>query len=247
MGMDQIKYNLEALENRIECACLESGRQRSELLLVAVTKTVAFERIIEASRTGLTAFGENKVQEASQKIPKFKELGLIAGWHMIGHLQTNKAKQAVRLFDIIESIDSLKLAQSVAKEAMAENKSIDILLEVNSSGEESKNGFSPNEVVAAAGEIGKMGNLNLRGLMTIGPFTDDSDKIEKAFENTRNLFEQMKREFGADIDTLSMGMSDDLEYAIKHGSTELRIGTAIFGIRNNGGDSPLNPGGHKAI
>jgi pyridoxal phosphate enzyme (YggS family) len=245
--MDQIKYNLEALERRIEDACRESGRKRNELVLVAVSKTVMLEKIIEASNAGIVAFGENKVQEASDKIPKFIEQGRQAKWHMIGNLQTNKTKQAVRLFDIIESIDSFKLAQAVSKEAATQGKRIDILIEVNSSGEISKHGFMPDEVIAAASKIFKLGNLNLRGLMTIGPFTEDTDKIEKAFEITRKLFLQAKNEFGQSIDTLSMGMSDDLEYAIKHGSTELRIGTAIFGIRKYGKITSLNPGGHKAI
>lgn len=245
--MDQIKYNLEALERRIKEACRKFGRQRNELLLVAVSKTVMVEKMIEAFNAGIIAFGENKVQEASDKIPKFIEQGRQAKWHMIGHLQTNKTKQAVRLFDIIESIDSFKLAQAISKEAATQGKRIDILIEVNSSGEISKHGFMPDKVIAVAGEISKLENLNLRGLMTIGPFTEKTDEIEKAFEITQKLFLQAKSEFGESIDTLSMGMSDDLEYGIKHGSTELRIGTAIFGIRNYGGITSLNPGGHKAI
>jgi PLP dependent protein len=247
MAMDQIQYNLKAIEQRIENACRESSRQRNELVLVAVSKTVALDRVLEAANAGLMAFGENKVQEAANKIPAFNESGKAAIWHMIGHLQTNKARQAVRLFDIIESIDSLKLAQAVDKEAKTENRKIKVLMEINSSGETSKYGFKPDEALAAAEEMFKLGNIELRGLMTVGPFTEDRIKIERAFEITQELFAQMKHKFGANIDTLSMGMSDDLEYAIKHGSTELRIGTAIFGIRNYGGVSPLNPGGHKAI
>lgn len=245
--MEQIKYNLETLEQRIQGACIESGRNRSEILLVAVSKTVPIEKIIEASYAGITAFGENKVQEASEKIPKFLEQSRRAKWHMIGHLQTNKAKPAVKLFDVIESIDSLKLAQAVSKEAATQEKKIDILIEVNSSGESSKHGFAPDEVMAAASGIFGLEYLNLRGLMTIGPFTDKKDEIEKAFETTQQLFLQVKSRFGNSVDTLSMGMSDDLEYGIKHGSTELRIGTAIFGIRNYGGVTSPNPGGHKAI
>jgi pyridoxal phosphate enzyme (YggS family) len=247
MAMDQIQYNLKAIERRIENACRESGRQRDELILVAVSKTVPFERIVEASNAGLTAFGENKVQEASGKIPRFNELGRTATWHMIGHLQTNKAKQAVKLFDVIESIDSVRLAQTVDKEAKAENREIDVLMEINSSGESSKFGFMPDETLAAAEEITKLENIRLRGLMTVGPFTDDKSKIEQAFGITQEIFARLKNKFDESIDTLSMGMSDDLEYAIKHGSTELRIGTAIFGIRNYGLDSSPNSGGHKAI
>jgi PLP dependent protein len=247
MAMDQIQYNLKAIEQRIENACRESGRQRNELILVAVSKTIPFERIVEASNAGLTAFGENKVQEASNKIPRFNELGRTAAWHMIGHLQTNKAKQAVKLFDIIESIDSLKLAGAVDKEAKAENRKIDVLLEINSSGETSKYGFKPEEATSASEEIVKLENIRLRGLMTVGPFTEDRVKIEQAFEITQELFTCLKNKFAGNIDTLSMGMSDDLEYAIKHGCTELRIGTAIFGIRNYGLDSSPNQGGYKAI
>jgi PLP dependent protein len=245
--MGQIENNLKALELRIENAYREFGRNRGEITLVAVSKTVALERIMEASQAGLTDFGENKVQEASDKIPRFTETGQKAIWHMIGHLQTNKAKQAIKLFDIIESVDSIKLAQVINTEAAAENRTVEILLEVNSTGDPSKYGFSPEEIITASEAINNLSNLRLSGLMTVGPFTEDQDKIDTAFGNTEILFTQMKSKFGENIKTLSMGMSDDLECAIKHGTTELRIGTAIFGIRHHGDDSSLTPGGHTAI
>jgi hypothetical protein len=245
--MGQIENNLKALEQRIENACAEFGRQRREITLVAVSKTVALERIVAASQAGLADFGENKVQEATDKIHRFVESGQKATWHMIGHLQTNKAKQAVKLFDIIESVDSVKLAQAINNEAAAENRTIEILLEINSTGEASKYGFSPDDLLIAAETINDLPNLRLSGLMTIGPFTEDENKIETAFRKTQDLFAQLKSNFGENIRILSMGMSDDLEYAVKHGSTELRIGTAIFGIRHYGEDSTRTPGGHKAI
>ncbi len=230
--MNHIADNLKKLESRIESACAESGRRRSEIKLVAVTKGVPPDRIRTAYAAGLRNFGENRVQEASRKIPQLNaEFGPSGRpwWHMIGHLQTNKVRQALRLFDIIESVDSLRLAQTMAEQLAASGRKMPILLEINSSGEPTKSGLEPAKFIETALQIDRLGCLDIQGVMTVGPLTDDSNKIEKAFELTRNLFVELKAILGDKIETISMGMSGDLESAIKHGSTELRIGTAIFG------------------
>jgi len=227
--MSEIEKNLQEIESRIIDACRKYGRKRENINLVGISKTKPVELIREAWQTGLTNFGENKIQEAETKIP---EIGEGPIWHLVGHLQTNKVKKAVRLFNMIESVDSLKLAETISKECVKGDIEMQVLLEVNSSGEASKYGFEPDEIEAAAEKINKLGNLKLEGLMTVGPLTEDVSAIEKAFAMTERLFESMQAKFGDTIRVLSMGMSDDFERAIKFGSTELRIGTAIFGARN---------------
>lgn len=227
--MNAIEENLKEIESRIVNACREYGRQRENITLVGISKTKPAELVREAWRAGLTNFGENKIQEAETKIP---EVGPGPVWHMVGHLQTNKVKKAVRLFSMIESVDSLKLAETISSECVKEDIEMQVLLEVNSSGETSKYGFEPDEIEAVAEKISKLDNLKLEGLMTIGPLTGDTGAIEQAFAMTEKLFGSMRDKFGDTISVLSMGMSDDFERAIKFGSTELRIGTAIFGARN---------------
>jgi len=232
--MNHIADNLKKLESRIESACAESGRRRDEISLVAVTKGVPPDPIRTAYAAGLRNFGENRVQEASRKIPnlnaEFEQSGRPL-WHMIGHLQTNKVRQAIELFDIIESVDSLRLAEAIAEQLAACGRRMPILLEINSSGEPTKCGLKPSELIETALQIDRLGCLDIKGVMTVGPLTEDFDRIERAFELTRNLFVELKTILGDKIETVSMGMSGDLESAIKYGSTELRIGTAIFGER----------------
>jgi len=183
---------------------------------------------------GLIHLGENKIQEAQEKRAAIDEFSAGAAnptWHMIGHLQTNKVKQALRLFDIIESVDSLKLAKTIAQEAAKLGLTPDVLLEVNSSGEPGKFGFDPAETIQAALEISKLDNLKLCGLMTIGPLTDDFSKIDRAFSLVQKLQTQLKSILGDRINILSMGMSADFELAIKNSATQVRLGTAIFGSR----------------
>ena len=228
--MGLIDDNLKKIENRIARACDEFGRQKEQITLAGISKTKGVDIIREAWQSGLKHFGENKIQEASDKIPKI-EKGPI--WHMVGHLQTNKVKKAIKLFDIIESIDSLKLAEALSGECAKNDMELEVLLEVNSSGETSKYGLAPEEVLPLAEKVNRLENLRLSGLMTIGPFTDDLAQIDKAFELTQKLYRQMQDRFGDKITILSMGMSADFERAIKFGTTELRIGTAIFGARNN--------------
>jgi len=195
--MGIIDDNLRKLNSRIASACNEFGRSRNDITLVGISKTKGPEMIMEAWQAGLIDFGENRIQEASKKIHQVEE-GPV--WHMVGHLQTNKVKKAVELFDIIESVDSLKLAETISGECAKKGKDIKILLEVNSSGETTKYGLEPDEVLSIAEQI--------------------------------KLFNKMQDKFGVQIKILSMGMSSDFERAIKFGSTELRIGTAIFGARN---------------
>jgi len=226
--MSVIDDNLKQLNEKINAACFRYNRNPAEITLVGVSKTRGVDDIRQARQAGLNHFGENKVQEAETKI---REIGDGPVWHMIGHLQTNKAKRAAQLFDFIESVDSLKLARILAKEHADGQTRLKILLEVNSSGETSKHGFKPEEVMTAAEKIYNLDDLELKGLMTIGPFTDKLDAIDKSFSMVQDLFGKMRDEFGNEINTLSMGMTGDFEQAIKYGSTELRIGTAIFGAR----------------
>ena len=233
--MGFIDDNLRIIEEKIGVACRESGRRSDEITIVAISKTVAPELIIEARRAGLKHFGENKVQEAALKIPKTgfgRQSDDGAIWHMVGHLQTNKAKTAAALFDRIDSVDSLKLAESLSKECAKIGRQMTVLLEINSSGEAAKFGYAPDKLLPDARSIAKMDNLNLAGLMTVGPLTDDPLRIDESFALTREYYRQMQDELGDSIKILSMGMSADYEKAIKFGATEVRIGTAIFGPRD---------------
>jgi pyridoxal phosphate enzyme (YggS family) len=227
--MSVIDDNLKQLSERINAACFRYSRNPNEITLVGVSKTRGVDEIRQAFHAGLDHFGENKVQEAEAKI---RQIGDGPVWHMIGHLQTNKARKAAQLFDIIESVDSLKLARALATECANTNTRLKILLEVNASGETSKYGLKPDEVLTVAEKINDLDNLTLAGLMTIGPFTEESGAIEKSFSLAYELYGQMRDKFGSEINTLSMGMTGDFEQAIKYGSTELRIGTAIFGARD---------------
>ena len=228
--MTTIKENLLNIQSIISRQAALSGRNAAEITLVAVTKTVAPELIQEALAAGVTDIGENKVQEA---LTKNTRLGTAVHWHLIGHLQSNKAKTAVQLFDLIHSVDSLKLAEAINREAGRAGKKQRILIEVNVSGEESKFGCSPEAAVDLIKSASRGNNLQIEGLMTMAPFTADKDRIHSAFRGLRELKEKIA---GGQIPNvamkhLSMGMSQDFEIAIAEGATLLRIGTAIFGRR----------------
>lgn len=225
---DHIRENLEKINKNISEAARRSGRTPEEITLVAVSKTYPAEAITAAVGFGIADIGESRVQEAE---PKILNLGKIARWHMIGHLQTNKAKKAVAAFDIIQSVDSLKLAEEINRRAGEIKRKIDCLIEINSAGESSKSGLAPEMAAELIKKAGKLENIILRGIMTIGPLTDDRQLIRNAFRNTRRLFEDGRKLTGKQFDTLSMGMSDDYEIAIEEGSNMVRIGTAIFGER----------------
>lgn len=230
MNAAQIARNIAAVRSRIDRAARDSGRNPDEIVLVAVSKTVSVEAIDAATASGITDLGESRVQEAIRKIDQASRS---VRWHLIGHLQSNKASSAVRYFDLIQSLDSLPLAEKVSQLAQAQEKTVDCLVEVNSSGEAGKFGFAPNDVLRSATLVAALPGIRLRGVMTIGPLTDDAVRIRKAFEQTVGLFAALQREAGRQIEILSMGMSSDFEEAIRCGTTMVRIGAAIFGARES--------------
>jgi pyridoxal phosphate enzyme (YggS family) len=213
-----IHDDLAAVERRIAEACARAGRRREEVTLVAVSKTKPAEMVEEAIAAGVTEVGENRVQEARDKKAMVRGS---ARWHLIGHLQSNKAKDAVRLFDVIQTIDSLELAEKVARAAAAAGKVQDVLLEVNIGKEPQKSGATPAEVAALAKDVAALDALRLRGLMAIPPHDD----ARRWFRELRALRDQLG------LAELSMGMTDDFELAIEEGATIIRVGRAIFGER----------------
>ena len=230
VNAEQIARNIAAVRSRIDWAARDSGRNPDEIVLVAVSKTVPVEAIDAAAASGITDLGESRVQEAIRKIDRASRS---VRWHLIGHLQSNKAASAVRYFDMIQSLDSLTLAERVSQLAQAQGKTIDGLVEVNSSGEAGKFGFAPDDVVRSAALVAALPGIRLRGIMTVGPLTDDAGRIRGAFERTAGLFAALQRDAGRQIEILSMGMSSDFEEAIRCGTTMVRIGAAIFDARES--------------
>jgi len=228
MGASQVSKNVEVVRRKVADRCLKNGVDPATITLVGITKTFPPQIVEEGLRAGLTDVGENKVQEALTKIARVTPRPI---WHMVGHLQKNKAKKAVELFDIIQSIDDTELAQLISKHAAEIDSKLTIYLQVNSSFELQKSGFDPGEILDVIPQIQRLPNLDIAGLMTIGPMTDDINKIAKSFALTRNLFERIQKNLGAGFNKLSMGMSGDYELALDHGANVLRIGTAIFGAR----------------
>lgn len=226
-----LRENLLAVEDRIETACRRAGRKRSEVTLVAVSKTKPVEMLREAYDLGVRVFGENKVQEIRGK---YEMLPVDIQWHMIGHLQTNKVKYIVDKVRLIHSVDSLNLARVIEKEAEKQNRTVDILLEVNVAEEESKFGLKTSEVLPLVEKVMQLPHIRLRGLMTIAPFVENPEKNRAIFANLHDLYVDIK-EKNIDNDTvsiLSMGMTNDYEVAIEEGATMVRIGTGIFGARD---------------
>jgi pyridoxal phosphate enzyme (YggS family) len=223
-----ISQNLQNIHDRIAKAARRVGRDPGEVSIVAVTKTVEPKRIKEAISAGLRVFGENYVQEAQEKMVKFKEKNL--KWHFIGHLQKNKAKLAVELFDLIHTIDSVELAHELNKRAQ---EPVEILIEVNIAKENTKAGIDPEGAVKLARAISAMPNLKLRGLMAIPPSFEQPDMSRPYFAMVRRLAERINKEKlpGVYMRELSMGMSSDFEVAIEEGATMVRLGAAIFGTR----------------
>lgn len=223
-----ITENLKILEDRISLKCGECGRNRSEIKLIAVSKTQPVEIIKEALLTGIKDFGENKAMELRDKS---ELLGGDFNWHFIGHLQTNKVKYIIKSVEFIHSVDSIKLADEIGKKAKQINKVQKILLEVKTSDEEAKHGLaSDKEIFDTAQFCKEAGNLNLVGLMTMAPFTDDKLVIRNCFKKLSKLKDGLNNS-GFNLTELSMGMTNDYEIAIEEGATMLRIGTAIFGER----------------
>jgi hypothetical protein len=237
--MNSIAENIKRLEERIEKAAWKSGRKREDITLVAVTKTVEPERINQAIDAGIKIIGENRIQEAQDK---FKFITRDVEKHLVGHLQTNKVKKALELFNLIQSLDSLHLAQEVSKRAKSikalrpvgeKGKFAEVLIEVNTSDEPSKYGVKPDEVSGFVEEVSKLENIKIKGLMTVGLFTDDLEKVRPCFVDLRKIFESLKNLKRGNIEMryLSMGMSSDFEIAIEEGANMIRVGTAIFGPR----------------
>jgi len=225
--MSNIKENFLRVMERIERAAQRVGRDPKEVKLVAVSKTVEVDRIKEAIEAGVSIFGENYVQEAQKKI---EEIGRPVAWHFIGHLQSNKAKYAVRLFDMIHSLDSLPLAEELNRRAGQAGRIMKVLIEVNISGETTKFGTDEALVLGIARGILNFRSLSLEGLMTMPPYFDSPEMSRPYYIKLRELKEKMVKE-GISLKDLSMGMSNDFEIAIEEGATYVRVGTAIFGER----------------
>jgi len=223
-----IKENLEKVNERIRVKSELVGRGPQQVTLVAVTKTVETDRIEEAIASGVNIIGESRVQEAKEKYGKVS--GKVI-WHLVGHLQRNKAKDAVKIFDLIHSVDSCKLAKEIDKEARKVGKIQKILIEVNVSGEESKYGLSPEQVIPSLKEISGFPNTKVEGLMTMAPLYENPEDCRPCFRKLKGLMEEVKAENIKNVEMiyLSMGMSNDFEVAIEEGSNMVRIGRAIFG------------------
>jgi PLP dependent protein len=217
----------EQIRLRIARAADRCGRDPAGITLIAVSKTMPAESVREAFRFGLRDFGENRVQELAMKAGELADLPI--RWHLVGHLQTNKVRVVLPLAAMIHSVDSLHLAQKI-HEALAPGRSIDLLLQVNTSGEESKFGAAPDDLSSLAASISALDRLRVRGLMTLGPLTDDEEAIRRSFRALRELLPVLKKQF-PEAEALSMGMSGDFETAIEEGATHIRVGTALFGSR----------------
>jgi pyridoxal phosphate enzyme (YggS family) len=220
--------NLTAVQQRMAVACARAGRESGSVALLAVTKGQPPDAVAEAARLGLNVFAESKVQEAKAKIP------LCPGrlhWQMIGHLQSNKCRDAVELFEMIQSVDSLHLAEEINRRADQAAKTMPILLEVNAAGEASKFGYRPEQLLAELKSVNALARLEIHGLMTIAPWSPDPERIRPVFRQLRELKSECEQILGAPLPHLSMGMTGDFEVAIEEGATFIRVGTALFGQR----------------
>jgi pyridoxal phosphate enzyme (YggS family) len=228
--MSLISENLLRVNERIKDVCTRVSRKPEGISVVAVTKTVPSETIQEAVDAGVRILGENRVQEAASKMDGVS--GDIA-WHMVGHLQSNKVRKAVTMFDMIQSVDSVDLAAEIDKRCGQTGRMMDVLIEVNTSAEGTKYGITPEEAPELVERVSKLDNLVVKGLMTIGAFTDDERLVRDCFRTLRELAERIKRSGidNVEMQFLSMGMTSDYELAIEEGSNMVRIGTAIFGAR----------------
>jgi pyridoxal phosphate enzyme (YggS family) len=233
MYLERVQRALPEVRERIARACRRAGRSDPDsVTLVAVTKGHPAEALHAARDAGLQVIGENRVQEARAKWRLAGDLGLT--WHMVGHLQRNKVHQALQIFELIHSVDSLRLAETIDKEAAKSGRPAQVLVQVNASGEESKYGFPVGEGLEAVRRVCGLPNLRVMGLMTMAPLTNDEGIVRAAFRRTRELFDLCRdgvERFEAR--DLSMGMSSDYEIAVEEGSTMVRLGTVLFGEREN--------------
>jgi len=228
--MSDVRENILRIRERIAAAAVRSGRDPSEVRLMGVTKTVGDDRILQAIEAGIDIIGENYVQEAKRKI---ELMGKSVEWHFIGHLQSNKARYAVRLFDMIHSVNRVSLAEELNRRAAAAGLVCRVLVEVNLAGEESKSGAPPEEAPGLVRAVSQLANLSVRGLMTMAPWYEDPEKARPCFAGLRGLRDRIDAEKipNVTLRELSMGMTDDFEVAVEEGSTIVRIGRAIFGER----------------
>ncbi len=230
-----VAENIARVRERIQAAAMRAGRDADDITLMAVSKTFPADSIREAYEAGIRQFGENRVQEFAGKVKDLDDLGE-ARWHMIGHLQSNKATKASELFHAVDSVDSFKLAEKLNEAAIKANKTLAVLIEINVGGEEAKTGVAPgspelDHLLSAARQLER---LQVKGLMTIPPFFDDPEATRSYFRTLRELRDQIAARNlpGVEMAALSMGMSHDFEVAIQEGSTCVRVGTAIFGERS---------------
>ena len=228
-----LKDQLQQVESNIEKACQRAGRDRSEVTLIAVSKTKPVEMLREVYDEGIRTFGENKVQEICEK---YDQLPGDIKWHMIGHLQRNKVRQVIDKVALIHSVDSYRLAQEISVQAQKKNICMPILVEVNIAAEESKFGIAADDAMQLVEEIATLPNLKINGLMTIAPYVTDAEENRPYFQQIKQLSVDIKNKNidNVDMDILSMGMTGDYEVAIEEGATMVRIGTGIFGARNYG-------------
>lgn len=237
MDSGQVAVNIAGIRGRIATAAARAGREPSAVKLVAVTKTHPAQAILDVVAAGVEDIGENKVQEAAAKFAEIEAQGLASGIrrHLVGHLQTNKAKAAVASFDLIHSVDSLRLARELDRHASATGRPCHILLEANVSGETSKFGLLPEALAGEAAQYTALPNVRVEGLMTMAPFVDDAKVIRRVFRALRELHDEIasivRTSGGYFGPELSMGMTNDFEIAVEEGSTLVRVGTAIFGSR----------------
>ena len=225
-----LKENLEKVEENIQAACERAGRKREEVTLIAVSKTKPVEMLQEAYELGVRVNGENKAQELASK---YEVLPKDIHWHMIGHMQRNKVKYIIDKVDLIHSVDSIRLAETIDKEAEKHNVTANVLIEVNVAKEESKFGLMPEEVPEFVEQISKFSHIRVKGLMTIAPFVENSEENRGVFKKLYELYVDMKRKNidNVTMNVLSMGMTGDYQTAIEEGATMVRVGTGIFGTR----------------
>ncbi|HLZ73205.1 MAG TPA: YggS family pyridoxal phosphate-dependent enzyme [Dehalococcoidia bacterium] len=223
VATDVIAANLETVRGRIARAAARAGRDPASVRLVAISKTYGPEAVLAAWNAGQRDFGENRVQEAEEKIPAVAAGGARPVWHLVGHLQTNKVRPALQLFDILQSVDSLHLAEALQRRSV---DPVPVLIEVNAGGEASKGGFAPEETADAIAALRSLTHLRVQGLMTVAPPVSDPEAVRPVFRELASLARRLE------LPELSMGMSGDFEVAIAEGATLVRIGTAIFGPRH---------------
>ena len=228
----EVKASLAMVHSRISEAARRAGRPPESITLVAVTKTVPVEKILQVIEGGVRVLGENRVQEALPKIAALASRGVFPEWHFVGKLQRNKVKSVVGRFSMIHSVDSLVLAEAISKHAERSGIRQEILVEVNVSGEQSKEGFSPGELMASLNRITRLNYVKLKGLMTVPPLSGDPEGARPWFRKLRNLGRAVEERQGQRLEVYSMGMSSDFEVAIEEGATHVRIGRALFGERS---------------